>query len=112
MRTDEERIAAMHRRAAQLKEKNNKRQTYLAGALSAAASLALIMIFALRIYGIRGGLATGYTGTGMSGSILSSGGATGYAVIAIAAFFLGSCITVFCFKLRNRKDSNKNKDGK
>ena len=110
MRTNEERIAAMHSRAAELAREKRKKQALIAGAASAAASLALILIIAVQIPHLLPVSTQVSGGSGMSGSIFSQNGALGYIVIGVIAFLLGICVTIFCLKLKQWRDSEDHKD--
>ena len=110
MRTNEERLAAMHRRAAELAREKRKKRSVLAGALSIAACLTLLIVLAVHIPGASAILSPGVSGTSMSGSIFSENGSLGYIVIAIIAFLLGISVTVFCFRLKKWRDRKDNGD--
>ena len=108
MRTNEERIAAVHARAAELKRKSGRTRIRIAGGVSAACSLAVLVLLSVRIPAVSGSLPAGSAGPGMSASIFTGSGALGYLVIAVTAFLLGASVTMFCFCLRRRQEK---KDG-
>ncbi len=112
MRTNEERLAAMHRRAAELEREKNKKQTFAAGIVSTAVCAVLIVFLAVLLPRSEAGIAIGSAAPapGLGGSILASSGMLAYIVIAIIAFLFGVCITVFCFRLRKWRESMKNED--
>ena len=108
MRTNEERIAAMHARAAELRREKRKRETRLAGA--AAVVLCLALTVALAAWMPR--LSTAMTGApgAMSASIFSDSGALGYIVVALLAFLLGVSVTVFCLRLEKWREEKDRED--
>ena len=110
MRTNEERIAAMHERAAELRVEKRKRQAYLAGTASAALCLVLVILLAAQMPRLVPVSVEAPAGPGMSGSMFAANGALGYIVIALVAFVLGVCVTVFCFRLKKWRDSADNKE--
>ena len=106
MRTNEERIAALHRRAAELeRQKARRRRVFAAQAAAAAACLALAVILAVLIRGAAAGeAASGYPLTDMNASLFGSSTVLGTVVIAVLAFLLGASVTVFCFLLKKWSD--------
>jgi len=100
MRTDEERLSAMHERAQDLENKKNARITKGIAAVAIAASIVLIVLAAVNIQGTIGysqGLAHE---EGMSASIFASNSAIGFVVIGILAFLLGISVTILCYRLK------------
>ena len=110
MRTNEERIAAMHRRAAELKIEQRRRQARFAGATGVALCLALVILLALWMPGASAAVTGSSMPAGMSASIFAGSGALGYLVVAIVAFLLGVCVTVFCVRLRKWRDETDPED--
>ena len=110
MRTNEERLAAMHRRAAKLEREKYKKQTFAAGTVTIAVCAVLIVFLAVLLPRSGAGISIGSAAPGLGGSIFASSGMLAYIVIAIVAFLLGVCITVFCFRLRKWRESMKNED--
>ena len=110
MRTTEERISAMHQRAAELKRERRKKQTFLAGGVSIAVCLALVILLALWIPGSLSVHMAELPELGMSGSIFSNNYLLGYIIIAIIAFLLGISVTVFCFRLKKWRDDRDNEE--
>ena len=108
MRTNEERIAAMHARAAELGREKRRKQTDLAAAVSVVLSLALI--FALSAWMPHFSAAMTGAPDGMSASVFSGSGALGYIVIALLSFLLGVSVTVFCFRLKKWQDERDRED--
>ena len=101
MRTNEERIAAMHQRAAVLVR---ERRTRMARVLSVSAAAAcLVMIFGLSFYvpTVTGTMDSSSIASGMNASLFADAGALGYVVVGILAFTLGILLTMLCFHLKD-----------
>ena len=101
MRTNEERIAAMHQRAAVLER---ERRTRMARVLSVSAAAAcLVMIIGLSFYvpTVTGTMDSSSIAGGMNASLFADAGALGYVVVGILAFALGILITMLCFHLKD-----------
>ena len=105
MRTHEERIAAMHSRAAELNKAQRKRKVRImqfAGSAVAFAATIMLAVFMPRISDFETN-----TNAWPTGSVFADSGALGYIVIAIIAFLLGVALTMFCIRLsewQKRKD--------
>ena len=108
MRTNEERIAAMHARAAELQREKRKKLTRLTGGVSVVLCLALIIALAAWMPGLP--VASAGSPAGMSGSIFAESGALGYIVVALLAFLLGVSVTVFCVRLRKWQEQQNTED--
>lgn len=106
MRTDRERIAAMHQRAEEIQIEDRRRKIRLAQTLSFAACFVLLIVCAMFMPAISGHITPGVSPGEMNASMFAGNAALGYIVIAIIAFFLGISVTVFCFRLRRWKDEN------
>lgn len=106
MRTNEERIEAMHRRAEQLeRESRLKRRARVIGSAVMAAGFAAVIMLAVRMPGVADVLNTEGSGGSMSGSIFAASGNLGYVVIGVIAFLLGSALTLFSMRLTDyRRD--------
>lgn len=107
MRTNEERVAAVKSRAAQLERQKRQRQKRLLAL--ACASLAVIVGATLALPHLQ----TSWRGAAYqtTASIFADSAAAGYVLIALLAFALGVCVTVLCFRLRvfheeNEEDSD------
>lgn len=108
MRSNEERVAAVKRRMAQLEEQKRRRRSRIAALSSVTVCLAIIVAAAFAIPGIAARFAAGdYAGYETAASIFGGSVAIGYIVIGLLAFVLGVLVTVLCFKLRD----NQKKDG-
>ena len=105
MRTNEERIAALHKRAAEIEREEHGRKMQFIQLTLTAACFMVIIALGIFIPDFAETLAP-VSGTGnMNASILSENGALGYIVIGIIAFVLGAFVTIFCFKLKERQDT-------
>ena len=92
MRTNEERIAAMHQRAKQLQYENRKRTSgYIQAAAVALSFAGVSMKDAIP--------------AGMHASIFSGSDALGYIIVSIVAFTLGAAVTIFCFYMKKWQES-------
>lgn len=80
--------------------------------LSAAALCFLIITgIGFAMPGIMARLSGGeYENAGMMASIFCEGNALGYVLIGILAFALGVCLTVLCYILRRRNNSEDDHD--
>ena len=107
MRTNEERIAAMHSRAAELNKQHRAHKVRVlqsAGATIALAATIMLAIFMPRIADFNTVPAEGASDS-MNASVFSDSGALGLIVIAIIAFLLGVSTALFCFRLKEGKDA-------
>ena len=108
MRANEERIAAMHKRAAELEKENRQRRVRIIQAVSAAACFAAVIVLAFFMPGFSQAFVSGNSQGSMSASIFSESSALGYIVIGILAFLLGAAVTIFCFRLKKwQKDKER-----
>lgn len=94
MRSNEDRIAAMHKRAA----KYRKYRTIQIMSIGTAFVLAVIASLYIPAIADTGSFVTAYES--MTASIFSNGNALLLFVIAIVAFLLGASVTIFCFYLK------------
>ena len=102
MRTNEERIAAMHERAGELNRERRMRRVRILQAGSAAAAFAFVILLAVLVSGTAPAGADSAAGAaaGLHASIFAGNGMIGYIVTAIIAFMLGAAVTVLCIRLR------------
>ena len=100
MRTNEERIAAMHSRAAEL---NKQHRAHKVRVLQSAGATIMRAIFMPRIADFNTVPAEGASDS-RNASVFSDSGALGLIVIAIIAFLLGVSTAIFCFRLKEWKD--------
>ena len=106
MRTNDERIAAMRRRARELETENRMRKTRILQTASAVCGFILVVILASFMPVLSGRLSPQESQLNMNGSIFSSSGMLGYIVIGIVAFALGVTVTVFCYQLKKSQSGN------
>ena len=110
MRSNEERILAMHRRANELKSRARVRAAKVMMAVSAAGGLAAALLLALFMPGFSERMISDENMSAwMNASIFSGSSSIGYFVIALVAFLLGVTVTLFCFCLKRWK--NREEDG-
>ncbi len=106
MRTTEERINAMHARAAEMNIQRRARFVRTLQAVGSAASFAVVILLAVfmpRNASFGAGTA-GSSADDMHASIFNGSGSLGYIVIAIVAFLLGMTVAIFCFRLKKWRD--------
>ena len=111
MRTNEERIAALHTRAAELEKEKKEQRVRILQAVSAAVCFAAVIVLAFLMPGSAENFAGGSPQNGMSASMLSGSSVLGYIVIGIAAFLLGVSVTIFCFRLKKWEDGKNQQSG-
>ena len=104
MRTNDERIEAMHRRAAQLESEKRARTAGLLSSLSVAAGFIIVICLSFYLHGVTGTVNDAVPVVGMSASIFSGSSVLGFIVIGIVAFLLGIAVTLFCKYLKKWKD--------
>ena len=104
MRTNEERIEAMHRRAAELEREQRVRKARFAGTAAALVSFAAVILLAVMMPDLSQVVVP--ENSGMSGSIFASGGHLGGIVICIIAFLLGAAASAFCCRRREYTRGN------
>lgn len=97
MRTQEERISQLHKRAEQLQRQKDRRQ--IAGLGSMSAFFAVLLVTVL-LQG--GGLSQSASAGQFTGSSLLSEAAGGYVLAAVLAFFAGVIITAVIFRYRKK----------
>ena len=106
MRTNEERIAAMHSRASELNKAQRAHKVRIMQSVGVVVACAATIMLAIFIPHVSTFEVSPYPGT--TGSIFADSGAVGYIVIATVAFLLGTALTMFCYRLREwqiRKDN-------
>lgn len=118
MRTNEERIEAMHARAEEIEKEQRRRRVKLVQAASAAASFAAVILLAIFIPQLAPVGSDMFTGNSapaapgdMQASIFGGSGALRYVVIAVVAFMLGVFVTAFCFRLKRWQDQKEREEG-
>ena len=109
MRSDEERIAALHRRAAELEKQKRFRRTRIMQISSVAACLVVIILLAAAMPGITALYSPQAVQESMNASIFTDSNALGFIVIAVLSFLLGVTATIFCFRLKKYRDEEERK---
>ena len=104
MRTNEERLAALHDRAGQLKRQQTKQRFSLLCVSAGVICFGILAGLSLLIARVSGVGFDPESYGNMSASVFSGNGAMGYQVIAVLAFCLGVTVTVFCFRLKKYLD--------
>ena len=100
MRTNEERIAAVHARAKDLDRERRARLVTILQTAGVAACFAMVILLGSVMPHLPGEIISGSVSSGMHASIFAGKSALGFIVIAIFAFLLGIVVTVFCFRLK------------
>lgn len=100
MASNEERIAALHKRAEILKKERKERMYQ-----GTAFSLLFVMNIALALYIYIHGEPVSFEKipAGMNAAIFAKGNALGYVFVAVVSFLLGAFVTVFCYYLKKRQ---------
>ena len=100
MRSNEERFRAVKNRAAQIEQKKRWRQAQALSVLSVVSCLAMIVVISHVLpSAVTGFVPTDDVGLEAAGSIFS-GVATGYVIVGLLSFVLGTCTTLLCIHLR------------
>ena len=110
MRTNEERIAAMHKRAAEIEREDKNRKVLIMQGVSVVVGLAAVIVLAFIMPGMAGNLAVDTATSAARASIFSDNNAFGYIVIGIIAFLFGISVAVFCFRLKKWRDDEEAKE--
>ena len=106
MRSDNERISALHKRAAQLNKENIRRRSLAIGSISIVICLAALIALAFAMPGLSDTFIANIGPDNMTGSIFSQSPYLGFIIIGVIAFALGVMVTVFCFRLKKRMNDN------
>ena len=104
MRTNEERIEAIRKRAAQIEQNNRQSRVRIMQSACVAAGFLCVIALAVMIPNITAADISSEIADSMRGSIFSDTGSLGYLVIGIISFLLGISVTVFCFRLKKWRD--------
>lgn len=101
MRSNEERVADVKRRVAQIERQKRQRRNRIVALFSVVACLAVIVGMSFAMPGISEKLIVGdYNGYETTASIFGGSAAAGYIIIGLLAFVLGVYVTVLCFQLK------------
>lgn len=103
MRTNEERIAAMHQRVSELKQERTDRRIRTVQYGSFVLALTVVIVIAVMMPRFSDRIVQGTIPAGMNASIFAQGEALGFVVIAILSFMLGIAVTIFCFYLKRQR---------
>lgn len=104
MRTNEERITALHSRTSQLKRERKNHQFAAICAAGGVVCLGLLIGIAAMMPDISDYRFINETSDAMNASVFAGSGSLVYIVIAILAFLLGITLTVFCFRIKKWLD--------
>ena len=107
MRTNEERIQALHARMASLQRARERRKTSMIGTVSFVLTVCLLFM----VFG-GGGIHPGGAAGLYSGAIMLFEGAGPYVLIAIIAFMAGTVITALCIRYRMKRGSGQDREKK
>jgi len=108
MRTDAERLEAMHKRAEEISTEDLDRKKKIYYIAASAVGLAAVIALAFLIPSINTNIVENSADIGMNASIFSDSNVLGYIVIGVAAFLLGIALTIFCYRIgRMQKDQDK-----
>lgn len=97
MRTAEERIKKLHKRANELERQRSERQMMGLGGVSAVLATVLLTVM-IRMDALTNSIDSGQ----FAGSSLLSESAGGYVLAAVIAFFIGVILTAVIFRYRKR----------
>ena len=100
MRMDEDRIQAMHRRAADIKKEKRQFRVRLISAAGISICIAAIILMAVCMPGFSGYYVADTSATGMHASIFNGNSFLGLIIIGIVSFLLGIAVTILCFRLK------------
>ena len=106
MRTDEEKLMALHERADRIEHRRNVRIARIVSVAGFAACMVIVVIFAMLMPGVLDRNTSIPQNSGMSASVFTSGSALGFIVIGAMAFILGVLITILCYKLKRWAGEN------
>ncbi len=105
MMTSEERVLELHRRMNNYTQEKRSRSFRVISVAMFAACLALTFALAGMIAAVPPYSASVNEGIAAA-SVFAEHEALGYAVIALIAFFLGSMVTIFCYRIRRQLDED------
>ena len=104
MRTDTERTQQILQRTAQLKRARQVRRQRVLELGCAAACLALVVCLGAWMPGWVGTPVAVSASAGGTASMLGQGSASGYILVGLLSFLLGSCMTILLYRLRRRRE--------
>lgn len=100
MRTDEDRILAMHQRAAEINREKRQFRVRLISAAGIGICIAAIILMAVCMPGFSGYYVADTSATGMHAGIFNGSSFLGFIIIGIVSFLLGIAVTILCFRLK------------
>ena len=106
MRTAEERINAMHSRAAEIQKEKNQRNVKILSSAAVIAGFAAVVLLGKIMPGLTDKLSFSEVNDSYSASIFTESNAISFIVVGILSFLLGACVTVFCYRLRKMSKFN------
>ncbi len=106
MRTAEERINAMHLRAAEINKERTQRKVNIFSSVAVIAGFAAVVLLGVMMPGLSDQVAINGVYDGYNASIFSGSSALSFIVIGILSFLLGAAVTVFCYRLRKLSKIN------
>ncbi len=104
MKTNEERIEAMHRRAAKIEKENRMKQILVVHLTATVACIIGVILTAYRMSGFQENIVYENSQNIMNGSIFTENVVLGFIVTGIIAFLLGISLTIFCYRFKQWKD--------
>ena len=107
MRTNEERIAALHERVHEMEIEKRKRRVREAGVSGTVLGIIAVFAFAFLMPGMMANIHPLVIAKNLNASIFSNSSILGFLVIGIVAFLLGITVTVFCFRLKKWEEKQK-----
>ena len=111
MRSTDEQLQEIMRRAEIVKEKRTIRKRLHAGALASCACVALLIAVCFCLPQLTA--VSGSAGMQQFGSLLLAAPYTGYVVVGVLAFALGVCVSLLCihWKALKQKERDRNECG-
>ena len=106
MRTYEERTDELHRRMKNRRQTRQRRRFIGTCAASGSVCLVAVIFIALGISHISGKVPNMVPG-GAAASILANNSLQGYVIVALLSLCLGILLTVFCIRLKQHMDEEK-----
>ena len=105
MRSTDERLREIMRRAEPVMEKRRIRRRIFVDALTSCACLALLIAVSLSLPGLP---TAGADGAAREyGSLLLTGPYLGLVLVVLLAFALGVCVTLLCLRLKKLKEKER-----
>ena len=106
MRTQEQRIMLMHKRAGEIKRKKEKITTVISGVCSSALMLFLVVFISFTDGGLHE-----IGDAGLAGNSMLADSVGGYVMVAVVAFAAAVLITLLCIRYKAWRGTGPDKDG-